>query len=313
MISRYLFVFLFVFLWCIIQNSLFAKTCYVVIEKAGNLNPKIVESLSVSLISKYIRKVKPAPRFGIKMDECTFDVSFIESMSGMQYIFSGPNINSMGSSKQPGIDGLTQSLLRALSRSSDGSEIKAKICNDYPDLMVQDCRSIEAVVMIYNERGELIPNGSSVREGDAFFIMLQPMADAYAVVFNKDSKGNFFRIFPNHQVSSHSNPLRSNQQYFFPPRNSDLIFKFDENPGEETFYFVVSSTPLNDIDSVYNSIESGMRGLSSVLEQRINKRGITIGKKKQSVNTGYSKLPTSVDILKGKGAIVKIVTLRHVR
>jgi hypothetical protein len=167
--------------------------------------------------------------------------------------------------------------------------------------------------MLYSETGEIIPNGATVRKGESFFVMLQPMTDSHAVVFNKDSKGNFFRIFPNPQVSSQTNPLRSQQQYFFPPQNSELIFKFDENPGEEAFYFVISSTPLDDLDAVYNGMQSGTRSLGPILEQRIRTRGIFVGKKTQSVNTGYSNVPTSTELLQGKGAVVKIVRLNHVR
>ena len=201
--------------------SSYADKCYVFIEKSGNFNPAIMESLSVSLISKYIEKVKAIPKFGIKEQDCSYDVSLMESMNGFQYSIVSKNINSMGTSKRPGLDGLTQSLLRALYRSKDGDSLKRRICNDYAELMAQDCRPIEAVVMLYNERGEIIPNGGSVREGNSFFVMLKPMADSYAAVFNKDSKGNFFRIFPNPQVSSQTNPLRANKQYFFPPQNSD--------------------------------------------------------------------------------------------
>ena len=291
--------------------SSYADKCYVFIEKSGNFNPSIMESLSVSLISKYIEKVKAIPKFGIKEQDCSYDVSLMESMNGFQYTIVSKNINSMGTSKKPGLDGLTQSLLRALYRSKDGDTLKRRICNDYAELMAQDCKPIEAVVMLYNERGEIIPNGSTVREGNSFFVMLKPMTDSYAAVFNKDSKGNFFRIFPNPQISSQTNPLRAHKQYFFPPQNSDLIFQFDDNSGEESFYFVISSTPMNDIDSVYNSIESGARNLTPVLEQRIRKRGISLGKKKYSTGGSIGNLPSSGDLLMGKGAIVKTVKLRH--
>lgn len=298
---------------CWSYSSVSAEQCYIVVDNAGNFKAAIVETLSVSLISKYVSQVSPIPNAGIREDECTFRISLIESMNGFQLTFSSRNINSLGNSKQPGMDGLTQSLLRAISRSSDGSELKKRICSDYPNLMSQDCSPIEAVVMLYNDRGEHIVNGSKVREGDSFFVMLQPMADSYAAVFNKDSKGNFFRIFPNPQISPQTNPLKSNRQYFFPPKNSDLIFKFDANPGKEEFYFIISSTPLVDIESVYDNMQSGTSSLGTVLEQRIQTRGIIIGKKSHHVNTGYSNVPTAVEMLKGKGAVVKTVRLNHVR
>lgn len=303
----------------IVTIVLFAQTaiaeqCYVVVDKSGNYNPTIVESLSVSLISKYIRKVSAVPLAGIKEKDCSFFVNLTESMSGFQFSLSSKTVNSLGTSRKPGMNGVTQSLLRTISRSSDEKQLKKRICNDYPDLMREDCKPIEAVAILYNEQGMIIPNGKSVREGDTFFVMLQPMADAYAVVFNKDSRGQFFRIFPNPQISAQANPLRAHQQYFFPPKDSDLILRFDENPGTETFYFVISSTPLEDLDEVYRSIGStGSNNGYSTLENRILTRGISIEKKKVSINSGYQNVPAYSKMLAGTGVIVKKVQLNHLR
>lgn len=303
-----------IFALILFYQSATAEQCYVVVEKSGNYNPAIIESLSVSLISKYIQPISAVPLSGIKEKDCSFFINLTESLSGFQYSLSSKTINSMGTSRKPGMNGVTQSLLRTISRSSEEGHLKAKICSDYPELMKEDCRPMEAVAMLYNERGIVIPHGENVKEGDTFFVMLQPMSDAYVAVFNKDSRGQFFRIFPNPQISSQSNPLKAHRQYFFPPKDSDLILRFDDNPGIETFYFVISSTPLEDIDALYRSIGSGSTNDSELLlERRILTRGIGIEKKRISVNSGYQDVPAFSHLLEGTGAVVKKVQLQHLR
>ena len=114
----------------------------------------VVQSLSVSMISKYISQVKPIPNAGIKESDCVFNVSLTESMDGFQLAIFSNNINAIGNSSQGGMKGLTQSLLRALYRSKDDSQLKNKICSEYSEMMSDDCKPIGAVVLFYNDRGE---------------------------------------------------------------------------------------------------------------------------------------------------------------
>jgi hypothetical protein len=311
---------LFIFTLCssVFLPHLTAEPCYVGIEKAGNFDQKIVQSLAVSLISKYISKALPIPNAGIKEGTCVYDVSLMESMDGFHLTLSGNNINSIGNSKQPGMGGLTQSLLRALYRSKDDDQTKKKICSEYPDIMSQDCKPIGAIVSFYDDQGILIKDRSAVKEGDKFNVMLQPNADLHAAIFNKDSNGNIFKIFPSGQVSSIQNPLKSDTQYFFPPQDSKIIFEFDNNPGEEVFYFVFSSTPLYDIDKIYNSIsnstsQKNTQKLTKLFEKQIQTRGIGITKKDANVvNDNKNQHSIVGELLINNGAFVKTIHLNHV-
>jgi len=317
-ISILLISFLFAFTAFTDRENVYAEPCYVGIEKAGNFDQKIVQSIAVSLISKYISKALPIPNTGIKASACVYDVSLMESMDGFHLTLSGNNINSIGNSTNPGMGGLTQSLLRALYRSKDDKQLKKKICLEYPKIMSQDCKPIGAVISFFDDQGILIQDKSTVKEGDKFNIMFQPNADLHAALFNKDSNGNIFKIFPNEQVSSQTNPLQANTQYYFPPQDSKIIFEFDNNPGEEVFYFVFSSTPLYDIDKIYEDLSnstslSNTRSLTKQFEKQIQTRGIAVAKKDTNFKASNKKLlPVIGELLENKGSFVKVIRLNHI-
>jgi Domain of unknown function (DUF4384) len=302
-----------------VKTRALRKSCYIVVEKSGNVDPKTVESLSVSLVSKYLRKVRAAPPAGLRGNECIFRAVLTESAGGFNYTISGKSINSLGSSKQTGIDGLSQSVLRAIYLSSDDASLKNRICNDHSNLMRDDCQKVGVVIAFYNEQGNEIADNSTVREGDTFYVMVKPHSTLYARVINKDAAGNFFQIFPNRDIVNLDNPLTKGKEYFFPPLGSSLIFKFDEKTGDELFYFVMTPTPATDIDQVLQKMNQGSAqdrsSAARLFEQRLLNRGFTLGKKKVKFrsNGEGEHTPASGDLLDKTGGFVEVVRLKHVR
>lgn len=55
----------------------------------------------------------------------------------------------------------------------------------------------------------MIADGSTVRTGQRFDVMVRPAGDLHAYIISRDSRGNLFNIFPNGRVSRHRNPLRA--------------------------------------------------------------------------------------------------------
>ncbi len=295
------------------------KSCYVVVEKAGNFEKKTVETISASLISRYLRRVRVIPMSGIKADECIFRVVLTETDEGFSYTIASDNINSLGASQKPGTDGLAQSILRAIYLSRDDAELKGRICSDHTALMQEDCRTVGAVIVFYDEQGQEIVDNSTVREGDSFYLLVRPDTTLHASIISKDSSGNYFRIFPNPDVTDVTNPLVEDRNYFFPPYGSDLIFKFDENTGDEMFYFVMSPTPTSDIDRILNILERGTAkdraAAVRLFEQRVASRGFSLDKKKVKLRNfgNIGNGPTKGDLLDKSGGFVKVVRLKHVR
>ncbi|MCP4756528.1 MAG: DUF4384 domain-containing protein [Proteobacteria bacterium] len=298
------------------------EECYVLVEKAGNFDPSIVQSSAVSIISRYVEKVEVPPPSGLRIKDCTYQVGLTESMQGFFLSLSGRKINSVGDSRLQGIRGLTQALLRSVLRTLEAGETKKRICRDYSELLENDCRPVEALVFLFNDRGKMIRSGDWVRAGDRFNVMIQPVSALYAYIIACDSSNNMMKVFPNHRVSDQVNPLRAGRQYFFPPGNSDLIFSFDDNPGQERLYFLLTAAPLEDVDDFFRKLEgmdsdSDRRAEVPSFERTIATRGFRLKKSRKKVffsrkNADEANRQQAVaELLEGSGILVKTITLQH--
>ena len=185
-------------------------------------------------------------------------------------------------------------------------------------------KPVEASVFLFDEEGRMIADGGSVRAGNRFNIMVQPVGDVYAYIINRDSLGNFLSIFPNEDISRHRNPLQDGIQYYFPPRDADMIFAFDDNPGRERFYFLLSAVPMKDMDSLFAKFRGGAsvaekKALAPMLEDRVAARGGAMQSKKTEANLqlgggkGAGSGKQVGEVLRGTGAFVKTISLNHVR
>lgn len=191
-------------------------------------------------------------------------------------------------------------------------------------LAASRARPVEAAVFLFDGEGRMIADGAAVRPGERFHVMVQPAGDLYAYLIARDSGGNLFRIFPNPDVASLTNPLRAGSQYTFPPRDSDLVFAFDEQPGRERFYFLFSAVPLADLDALFARLEelkdagdeAGQATLAPIIQERVASRGMVLQSKstRADVRLSDSKTEQRVgELLRGTGAFVKSIGLVHVR
>ncbi|MCZ6645954.1 MAG: DUF4384 domain-containing protein [SAR324 cluster bacterium] len=183
-------------------------------------------------------------------------------------------------------------------------------------------KAVEATVFFFDGQGRMMEEGGTVRAGDRFNVMVQPAGDLYAYIINRDSQGNLFSIFPNLDVSSHGNPLQQGIKYYFPPKTSDLVFAFDENPGRERFYFLFSAVPLGDIDALFAKLarvksSEARKAMAPILEERVVTRGIVMQSKstQATIAAGGQGRSGKVlgELLKGSGAFVKTVMLHHLQ
>ncbi|MCP4756408.1 MAG: DUF4384 domain-containing protein [Proteobacteria bacterium] len=319
------FVFSMIIFLCFINSqSVYAKSdgCYVLVEKAGNFDPTIILNSTVSMVGRYIEEVKVPPPGGLRMDACIYSLSLTESMDGFLLSLSGKKINAMGDSKLRGMKGFTQALLRAIFRSIDNDDKRTTLCRNHGRFLTNDCKPVEAVVFLFNENGRMIPSGSKVRENDQFNIMIQPVSTLYAYVISRDSGNNLFKVFPNPDVSHFTNPLQAGSQYYFPAQNSELIFAFDDNPGKEKIYFLLSSSPMNDMEQFFRNMkrmdsDTERQAAAPVFEEKFATRGIRLKKSRKRINFPASiqkkvkKQQAIAELLEGRGILVKTISLEH--
>ncbi|MBT7811348.1 MAG: hypothetical protein HN550_08515, partial [Deltaproteobacteria bacterium] len=131
-------------------------------DKTDVADKKLVAEIATSLISQYLVDVKyfekskfekiydsttteEKKEFDTKIEqillsnECLYKVYPKVKDDTIIITFSGPDLNAYGNSKQQGADGLQEAMLMALYRSL--KDQRNKICQDYGDILVDQCTS----------------------------------------------------------------------------------------------------------------------------------------------------------------------------
>ena len=115
------------------------ENCYVVVESSKEFNSTFLSNISASIISQFLREVKPIPPEVISREACFYQVSVSKQQNTTFVTFKGKNLNSYGDSKLSGTDefnSFLKSLFRALTNK------RHSICEGYGELLKQ-CKNIE--------------------------------------------------------------------------------------------------------------------------------------------------------------------------
>ena len=91
---------------------------------------------------------------------------------------------------------------------------------------------------------EVLP-GSTFYSGDRIKISLMTNHDGYLYLIQRGSSGNWSSIFPIQSAPQGSNYVESGKSYQVP---FDTAFEFNQLPGEEQLYIVLSRDPIKDLD-----------------------------------------------------------------
>jgi hypothetical protein len=129
------------------------EKCYVVVESTMEFDLSLLSNISISLISKYLRKVEHIPVSGISTDSCQYQISVSKNNDTTFVTFKGEGLNSYGDSKLTGSDGFQQSILKSLYRSL--KDKRNLICQDYGTLL-EECGK---TIVSYREKGILFDIG----------------------------------------------------------------------------------------------------------------------------------------------------------
>ena len=120
----------------ILSSTLFGedKPCYVSVTSSEDFNQTLLSNISISVISQYLKNVKPFPPSGLRGDDnCIYEVTATKDKEKTFVTLQGKNLNSYGDASISGTDGFQQSLLRSIYRSQrDKREL---ICSDYPNIL----------------------------------------------------------------------------------------------------------------------------------------------------------------------------------
>ena len=102
-----------------------------------------------------------------------------------------------------------------------------------------------------------IKPGTVLRSGDHYKIIFTPDEDAYVYIFQADSKGQFFQLFPLSEFRGvaldYRNPVRKGQEYVLPA--PDKAYQLDDTIGKESIYLVASRGPRKELERLADELQ----------------------------------------------------------
>lgn len=109
---------------------------------------------------------------------------------------------------------------------------------------------------LYREAGTgplkpILP-GSVLRSGDHYKVVFTPNQNGYVYLFQVDSAGQFFQLFPMREFKGvrveNANPVTAGQRYILPA--DDKSFTLDRTLGRERLFLVVTTRPHEELESL---------------------------------------------------------------
>ncbi len=104
-------------------------------------------------------------------------------------------------------------------------------------------------------------NDSVLRSGDHYQIRFTPEQEGYAYIFQIDSGGAIYRLFPpeeNHDAQAvNVNPVQANTVYFAP--TADEAFQLDEQIGQEQIHVLAFRKRHEKMESQYTALMEARR------------------------------------------------------
>jgi len=104
-----------------------------------------------------------------------------------------------------------------------------------------------------NEYTEVTP-GSVFHSGDHIRLSFLANEPGYFYVIQQGSTGSWSPIFPPPNAAPDANKVMAGQPQVVP--GGTRAFAFDQNPGDEKLYIILSRTPIGDIDRVIENLRS---------------------------------------------------------
>ena len=95
----------------------------------------------------------------------------------------------------------------------------------------------------------LLNEGDPLRPADNFAVFVKPAGMSYIYIWQTDSSGEVFRVFPNADFNPQGNPVPGGRSVWLPSlKNQRQWFHLDQNPGEEEIVIVASVNPLQELE-----------------------------------------------------------------
>jgi len=110
-------------------------------------------------------------------------------------------------------------------------------------------------------RMQNISEGDVLKSGDGYAIYVKPSNACYIYVYQVDASDKSFRLFPNPQYRTASNPVNGGTALWIP--NDKEVFYLDETSGKEFFYIFASLEKVPEFEGD-RTIKLSRQDLNSV-------------------------------------------------
>jgi hypothetical protein len=99
-----------------------------------------------------------------------------------------------------------------------------------------------------------VPPGTVFHSGDHIRLSLMANEPGYLYVIEQGSSGNWSPIFPKAGAAADANHIKEGVLQEVPGKAS---FQFDQHPGEEKLFVILSRTPIIDLDHKIQGLQRG--------------------------------------------------------
>lgn len=145
--------------------------------------------------------------------------------------------------------------------------------------------SLDIGLYYEDDAGKLqyLSEGTVLRSGAAYAIYVRPTDNCYLYIFQVDDLGHSYRLFPNADFKTATNPLTAGQNYWIP--NEEQYFVLDETTGKEQFYIFASPETIVELEGSSELQQSDMNRMLKTMG---------VGGLKEKINTYSIEPPKQV-------------------
>jgi hypothetical protein len=111
-----------------------------------------------------------------------------------------------------------------------------------------------SILKLTGETYEEVDAETVFRSGDKIRVTVRANDSGYLYIVHQGSSKTWALLFPNEQTEHGSNKVEANRDYVLPAGGR---FVFDENPGKERVFVVLTRQPEPDIEKLIYSLSSG--------------------------------------------------------
>jgi len=124
------------------------------------------------------------------------------------------------------------------------------------------------------ETGSLKPilPDTVLRSGDHYKVVFTPNQDGYVYLFQVDSMGQCFQLFPMHEIKGvqfdNGNPVKAGRRYVLP--SEDRSFRLDHTVGRERLYLMITARPHEELESLAQRMDEARQSKNSKVATELN-------------------------------------------